>query len=149
VPLVLGSPGGLELLIPEVVVLLTPSEDKYRAMREHGNLGRGKAILRLMIIQAASVHGTISASPELELVEIRTLLGRLFIAVTTDRSLPRPLSVVSSTQPISVPSGSVFGLVLLPRCDICYSLLLASLSRMGSQCPCLLFSISDAIYAMV
>ena len=38
VRLVLGSPGGLELLIPDVVVLGRPSGDEYQATLEDGNV---------------------------------------------------------------------------------------------------------------
>ena len=48
VPLVLGSPGGLELLIPDVVVLGTPGGDEYRATLDDGNVAGGKGLPGVM-----------------------------------------------------------------------------------------------------
>ena len=78
VPLVLGSPGGLELLIPDVVVLGTPSGDEYRATLDDGNVAGDKGLLGVMVTRAAGVRGTIAALCEPELVEVRTVLGRCF-----------------------------------------------------------------------
>ena len=50
VPLVLGSPGGLELLIPDVVVLGTPSRDEYRATLDDGNVAVDKGLPGVMVI---------------------------------------------------------------------------------------------------
>jgi len=75
VPLVLGSPGGLELLIPDVVVLGTPSGDEYRATLDDGNVAGDKGLPGVMVTQAQGVRGTIAASCEPELVEVRTVLG--------------------------------------------------------------------------
>jgi len=86
VPLVLGSPGGLDLLIPDVGVLGTPSGDEYRATLDDGNVAGDKGLLGVMVTQAGGVRGTIAASCEQELVEIRTVLGRLFPCVSTNRS---------------------------------------------------------------
>jgi len=97
VPLVLGSPGGLELLIPDVVVLGTPSGDEYRATLDDGNVAGDKGLPGVMVTWAAGVRGTIAASCEPELVEIRTVLGRLFLCVSTNRGPRRRLGVVSST----------------------------------------------------
>jgi len=85
VPLVLGSPGGLELLIPDVVVLRRPSGDKYRATLDDGNVAGDKGRPGVMVTRAAGVRGTFVASCELELVEIRTLFGRLFPCVSSNR----------------------------------------------------------------
>jgi len=76
VPLVLGSPCGLELLIPDVVVLGTPSGEEYRATLDDGNVAGDKGLPGVLVTRAASVRGTIAASCEPELVEIRTVLGR-------------------------------------------------------------------------
>jgi len=76
VPLILGSRGGLELLIPDVVVLGTPSGDEYRAMLDDGNVAGDKGLPGVMVTRAAGVCGTIAASCEPELVEIHTVLGR-------------------------------------------------------------------------
>jgi len=118
VPLVLGSPGGLELLIPDVVVLGTPSGDEYLATLDDGNVAGDKGLPGVMVTQAAGVRGTIAASCEPELVEIRTVLRRLFLCVSTNRGPPRRLGVVSSGQPRFVPSGLVSGSVSSPGCYI-------------------------------
>jgi len=114
VPLVLGSPGGLELLIPDVVVLGTPSGDEYRATLDDGNVAGDKGLPGVMVTQAAGVRGTIAASCEPELVKIHTVLGRLFPCVSTNRGPRRRLGVVSSAPPRFAPSGSVSGAVSLP-----------------------------------
>jgi len=85
VPLVLGSAGGLELLVPDIVVLGMPSGDEYRAMLDDGNVTEDKALLEVMVTGAAGVGGTIAASCEPELVEIHTVLGRFFLCVSTNR----------------------------------------------------------------
>jgi len=118
VHLVLGSPSGLELLIPEVVVLATPSGDEYRATLDDGNVTGDKGLLGVMVTRAAGVRGTIAGSCEPELVEIRTVLGRLFPCVSTNRGPRRRLGVVSSAPLRFAPSGSVSGSVSSPGCDI-------------------------------
>ena len=118
VPLVLGSPGGLELLIPDVVVLGTPSGDKYCAMLDDGTVAGDKVLPGVMVTRAAGVRGTIAASCEPELVKIHTVLGRLFPSVSTNRGPRRHLGVVSSAPSRFAPSGSVSGSVSLPRGDI-------------------------------
>jgi len=75
VPLVHGSPGGLELLIPDGVVLGTPSGDQYSATLEDGNVAGDKGLPGVMVTRAAGVCVTIGAFCEPELVEIRTVLG--------------------------------------------------------------------------
>jgi len=85
VPLVLGSPSGLELLISDVVVLGTPSGDKYHATLDDGNVAADKGLPGVMVKRGAGVCGTIAASCQPELVEIRTVLGRLFPCVSTNR----------------------------------------------------------------
>jgi len=89
VPLVLRSPGGLELLIPDGVVLGTPSGDEYCATLDDGNVAGDKGLPGVMVTRAAGVRGTIAASCEQELVEIRTVLGRLFPCVSTNRGVRR------------------------------------------------------------
>jgi len=136
VPLVLGSPGGLELQILDVVVLGTPSGDEYLATLDDGNVAGDKALPGVMVTRAARVSGTIAASCEPELVEIRTVHGRLFPCISTDRGPRRRLGIVSSTQTMFSPSGSVSGSASSPGCDIWYSSLQLWLRRMGSICPC-------------
>jgi len=75
VPLVLGAPGGLELLIPDIVVLWRRSGDEYCATLDNGNIAVDKAIPGVIVIQAAGVRETIAASYEPVLVEVRTVLG--------------------------------------------------------------------------
>jgi len=82
VPLVLGSPGGLELLITDVVVLGTPSGHQYRATLDDGNLAGDKGLPGVMVTRGAGVSGTIAASCEPELVEVPSVLGRLFPCVS-------------------------------------------------------------------
>jgi len=118
VPLVLGSPGGLELLIPDVVVLGTPSGDKYRATLDDGNVAGDKSLPGVMVTRAAGVRGTLAASCQPELVEIRTVLRRLFLCVSTNRGPRCRLGIVSSRPPRFVPSGLVSGSVSSPGCDI-------------------------------
>jgi len=118
VPLVHPSPGGLELLIPDVVVLGTPSRDEYRATLDDGNVAGDKGLPGVMVTQAGGVCETIATSCEPELVEIRTVLGRLFPCVSTNHGPRRRLGVVSSTPPRLAPSGSVFSSVWSPGCDI-------------------------------
>ena len=62
VPLVLGSSSGLELLIPDVVVLVTLSGNKYRAILDHRNVAGDKALLEVMVTRGVGVGGTIAAS---------------------------------------------------------------------------------------
>jgi len=62
VPLELGSPGGLELLIPDVVVPGTPSWDEYHATLDDGNVAGDKSLPGVMVTRAAGVRGTIAAS---------------------------------------------------------------------------------------
>jgi len=95
VPLVLGSPDGLELLIPDVVVLGTPSGDEYRATLDDGNVAGDKGLPGVMVTRAVGVRWTIAASCEPELVEIPEVLGRLFPCVSTNRGPQRRLGVVS------------------------------------------------------
>ena len=84
VPLVLGSPRALELQIPDVVVLETPRGDEYVATIDNGNVAGNKALSGYMVTWAAGVCGTIAASCEPELVEISTVLWRLYPCVSTD-----------------------------------------------------------------
>jgi len=118
VPLVPGSPGGLEVLIPDVVVLGTPSGDEYRATLNDGNVAADKGLLGVMVTRATGVIGTIAASCEPELVEICTVLRRLFLCVSTNHGPRRRLGVVSSAPPRFAPSGSVSGSVSSAGCDI-------------------------------
>jgi len=118
VPLVLGSPGGLELLIPDVVVLGTQSGDEYCATLDDGNVAGDKGLPGVMVTRAVGVSGTIAASCEPELVEIRTVLGRLFPYVSTNRGPRRRLGVVSSAPLRFALSGSVSGSVSSPGSDI-------------------------------
>jgi len=148
-PLVLGLSGGLELQIPGVVVLGTPSGDEYRTTLDDGNVAGDKALPGVMVTRATGIRGTIATSGETELVEIGTVLGRLFPCVSTDRGPRRCLGIVSSAQARFSPSGSVSGSALSSGCDIRYSLLLLSLRQTGSICPCLSASISRSVYAVV
>jgi len=118
VPHVLAWPGGGELLIPDVVVLGTPSQDEYGAMLDDGNVAGDKGQLGVMVTQAAGVLGTIAASCEPELVKILTVLGGLFPCVSTNRDLQQRLGVLSPAPLRFAPSGLVSGPVSLPRCDI-------------------------------
>jgi len=118
VPLVLGSPSGLELLIPDVVVLWTPSGDEYHATLDDGNVAGGKGLPGVMVTLAVGVRATIAASCETGLVEICRVLGRLFPCVSTNHGPRRCLGVVSSPPPRMAPSGSVSGSVSSPGCDI-------------------------------
>jgi len=118
VPLVLGSPGGLELLIPDCVVLGTPSGDEYRATLDDGNVAGHKGLPGGMVTGAAGVRGTIAASCEPELVEIRTVLGRLFPCVSSNHGPRRRLGVFSSAPPRFAPSGSVSSSLSSPGCEI-------------------------------
>jgi len=148
-PLVLGSPCGHELLIVEVVVLGTPSGDTYRATLDEENVARDKALLGVMVTWPAGISGTIAASYEPEFVEIHPVHGRLFPSVSTDRGPPPCLGVVSSTHPMFAPLGSVSGAVSSPGCDIWHSLLLLSVRRTCSICPCQSASISGLVYAVI
>jgi len=114
VPLVLGSPCRLELLIPDIVVLGTPSGDEYHATLDDGNVAGNRALLGVMVTQAVGVCGTIAASCEPELVKIGTVLGRLVPCVSTDRGPRRLLGVVTSAPQRFSPSGSVSSSVLSP-----------------------------------
>jgi len=118
VPLVGGSPGGLELLVPDIFVLGTPSGDEYRATLDDWNVAGDKGLLGVMVPRAAGVGGTIAASCQPELVEIGTVLGRLFPCVSTNRGPRRRLGVVSSAALRFAPSGSVSSSVSSPGCDI-------------------------------
>jgi len=86
VPLVLRSPGVLELLIPDVVVLGMPSGDEYRAMLDDGNVAGDTGLPGVMVTRATGVHGTIGAYCEPQLVEIGIVLGRLFLYISTNRA---------------------------------------------------------------
>ena len=66
--------GGLELLMP-VIVLGTPTGDEYRATLDDGNVAGEKALPGVIVTRADGVIGTLTASCESELVEIRTVLG--------------------------------------------------------------------------
>ena len=68
------GPGGLELLMPEVV-LGTPTGDEYRATLDDGNVTGEKALQAVIVTRSASVLGAIAASCQPELVEIHTVLG--------------------------------------------------------------------------
>jgi len=78
VSLVLDSPGGLELLIPDGVLPRTPSGEEYCAMLDDGNVAEDKALVAVMVTQAVGLGGTLSASCEQELVEIPIVLGGRF-----------------------------------------------------------------------
>jgi len=54
VHLVLGSPGGLELVIPDVVVLGTPGGDEYRATLDIGNVAEHKCLPGVMVTRATA-----------------------------------------------------------------------------------------------
>ena len=114
VRLVLGSPGGLELLIPDVVVLGRPSGDEYQATLEDGNVAGDNGLPGVMVTRAAGVCGTIAASCELDLVEIRTVLGRLCPCMSTNCGPRRPLGVVASAPGTFAPSRLLCGSVSLP-----------------------------------
>jgi len=116
--LVLGSPGGHELLIPDIVVLGAPIGNEYHATLDDGNVAGDKGLPGVVVTRDAGVRGTIAASWEPELVELRMVLGRLFPCVSTNRVPRRSLGIVSSTPPRFAPSGSVSGAVLSPACDI-------------------------------
>jgi len=118
IPVVLGSPGVLELMIPDVVVLGTPSGEEYRATLHDGNVARDNGLPGVIVTQAAGVRGTIAAFCEPELVEIRTVLGRLFPYISTNLGPRQRLGVVSSAPLRFPPSGSVSSSVSSPRCDI-------------------------------
>ena len=118
VSLVLGSPDGLELLIPDVVPLGTPSGEEYRAALDDGNVAGDKGLPGVMVTRAAGVRGTIATSCEPELVKIRTVLGQLFPCVSNNLGLRQDLGVVSAAPQRFAPSGSVSGSVSLPGCDI-------------------------------
>ena len=62
-----------------VVVLGTPTGDEYRATLDDGNVAGEKALPGVIVTRAAGVLATIAASCEPELVDIRTVLGRLFL----------------------------------------------------------------------
>ena len=79
----LGPPsGGLELLIPEAVSLGRASEDEYSPTLDDGNIGRVKALPGVIVTQAAGDRRTRAASCDPEVVEIRTVRGRLFPCVS-------------------------------------------------------------------
>jgi len=59
-------------------VLGTPSEDEYRATLDDGNVAGDKGLPGVMVTRAAGVRGTIAASCEPDLVEIRTVLPDCF-----------------------------------------------------------------------
>ena len=84
VPLVLGLPSGLKLLIQDGVVLGMPSGDEYCARRDDGNVVRDMGLLGALVIRATGLRWKIAAFYEPELDEIRTVLGRLFPCVSTD-----------------------------------------------------------------
>ena len=118
VPQVLASTGGLALLIPDIVVPGMLSGDKYRATLDDGNVTGDKGQLGVIVTQAAGTSGPIAAFCEPELVDIRTVLGRLFPCVSTNGGQRRRLGVVSSASARFAPSGSVSGLLSSPRSDI-------------------------------
>jgi len=60
VSLVLGSLGGLEVLIPGVVVLWIPRGDEYSATFDDGNVAGEKAQLGVMVSHAVGICRTIS-----------------------------------------------------------------------------------------
>ena len=105
------GPGGLELLMP-VVVLGTPTGDQYRATLDDGNVAGENALPGVIVTRAARYLATIAASCKPELVELRTVLGRLFLlGVSANLGPRRPLDVLSSALPRSSSSGSVSGSV--------------------------------------
>ena len=71
----LRLPSGLVLLMPDVVVLGTPSEKGYRATPDDGSVKGDMALPGVMVTQASGVCGTMAVSCEPELVEIHTVLG--------------------------------------------------------------------------
>jgi len=118
VPVVLGSPSGLQLQIPNVVVLGRPSGDEYRTTLDDGNVAGEKALHGVTDTQAAGICWTTAASCEPVLVEIRTVLGQLFPCVSTDHGQQRRLGLVPSAPRRFSPAGSVSSSVSSPRSDI-------------------------------
>jgi len=107
VPVVLAWPGGGEFLIPDVVVLGTPSQEEYGATLDDGNVAGDKGQLGVIVTRAAGVRGTIAASCEQELVKVRTVLGGLFPCVSTNCDLQQRLGVLSPAPLRFAPSGLV------------------------------------------
>jgi len=70
-----------------MVVRGTPCVDKYPITLDDGNVAGDKALPGVMVTQAAGVLGTFGASCKPEVVEIRTVLGRLFPRVSPKGSL--------------------------------------------------------------
>ena len=133
-----------------VIVLGMPTGDEYRTMLDDGNVAGVKPLPGVIVTQAAGVFGTIATSCEPELVEIRTVLGRLVAPeVSANHGPRRHLDVLSSILPRSSISGSVSGSVSLTRCTIRYLSLLWSLRRTGSICPYPSGFISGLVYAVV
>jgi len=99
-------------------VLGIPSGDEYRVTLDNGNVTKDKCLRGVMVRRAASVCGSLAASCEPGLVEIRTVRGRLCPCVSTNRGPQRRLRVVPSAPQRFTPSGSVSGSVLSSGCGI-------------------------------
>jgi len=106
---VLGSPGGLELLTPDVVTLWVASGDEYGGKLEDVNVGRVYALPWIIRCGATRVRLTGAAPGDLEVVETRTVETLVFAcrlsAVCVRRRVPGP--VASSGMSLSSASGSV------------------------------------------
>jgi len=106
---VLGSPGGLELLTPDVVTLWVASGDEYGGTLEDVNVGGVYALPWIIRRGAAGVRLTGAAPCDPEVVETRTVETRVFAcrlsAVRERRRVPGAVS--SSGMSLSSASGSV------------------------------------------
>jgi len=106
---VLGSPGGLELLTPDVVTLCVASGDKYGGKLEDVNVGGVYALPWIIRRGAAGVRLTSAAPCNPEVVETRTVETRVFAcclsAVREWQRVPGALS--SSGMSLSSASGSL------------------------------------------
>jgi len=89
VPLVFGAitPGGLELLIPDIFMLETPSESAYPATWDDQNFAWEKVLPGVIVTQSGGSCWKIAASCESEQVNICTVHEGLFPSLSTDSAL--------------------------------------------------------------
>ena len=103
---VLGSPGGLELLTPDVVALWVASGDEYGGTLEEVNVGGVYALPWIIRRGAAGVRLTGAAPCDPEVVETRTAETRLFACRLSAVRERRRISGAVSPSGISLSSAS-------------------------------------------
>jgi len=106
---VLGTPGGVELLTPDVVRLWVASGDEYRGTLEDVNVGGVYALPWIIRRGAAGVRLTGAPPCDPEMVETRTVETRVLACrLSAVREWQRvPGAVSSSGMSLSSASGSV------------------------------------------